>query len=117
MNSHECYKKSTGCPSFQIECQGGFRFFSIKIHAVFLFLTNTSKNIKRLLWFPLPVRFEMVFGKVQRIVTMTLLITLLVKAKGKERKVRAISKLDYLSLMLVTDFSTNECIEEFIKRK
>ena len=48
MNSHECYKKSTGCPSFQIECQGGFRFFSIKIHAVFLFLTNTSKNIKSL---------------------------------------------------------------------
>ena len=78
-------------------------------------MSNTSKNIKRLLWFPLPVRFEMVFGKVQRIVTMTLLITLLVK--GKERKVRAISKLDYLSLMLVTDFSTNECIEEFIKRK
>ena len=87
---------------------------SRRIYA-FLFSTNTSKNIKRLLWFPLPVRFEMVFGKVQRIVTMTLLITLLVK--GKERKVRAISKLDYLSLMLVTDFSTNECIEEFIKRK
>ena len=46
-SSHECYKKSTGCPSFQIECQGGFRFFSRKIHAAgsFFFLNKHFKKI------------------------------------------------------------------------
>ena len=37
----------------------------------------------------LPVRFEMAFTKVQIIVTVTLLVTLFVKAKENERKVRA----------------------------